>query len=233
MELLGLGVVLMLALGIVIFLTRGVFSRDLTQALKRVTQQEQTLQEQADILEQRLSQMEREYQMKLKRAETEAERLLQDAKSQAMNIRTAAIEEAKHRARQLLLEVEHSTGQLKAELAKELNGSVAQRTCHMLSTFLPETEMLMLHRILMDELFGALRRVDTKPLRGAVEQVQVTTARPLSAIQSQQLAEWASAAIGTNVPLNVETNPSVVAGAIVRIGSTILDNSLPTRISPR
>lgn len=233
MELLGLGVVLILALGIVIFLTRGVFSRDLTQALKRVTQQEQALQGKADILEQRLSQMEREYQVKLKRAETEAGRLIQDAKSQAMNIRTAAIEEAKHRARQLLLEAEQGKGQLKAELAKELNGTVARRTCDMLRTFLPETEMLMLHRMLMDELFGVLRRVDTKPLRGDVAQVYVTTAHPLSSLQSQQLAEWVASAIGQRIPLQIATDPSVVAGGIVRLGSTTFDNSLPTRISPR
>ena len=60
MELLGLGALVLGIVVLVIFFTRGVFSRDLTQAMKRVTQREEELQEKADILEQRLGQMERE-----------------------------------------------------------------------------------------------------------------------------------------------------------------------------
>jgi F0F1-type ATP synthase delta subunit len=232
MELLGLGVLLVFALVTVIFLTRGVFSRDLTRALKRVNQQEQALQEKADVLEQRLSQMERDYQAKLKRGDAEAERLIEEAKQQAVNIRTAAIEEAKHRARQLLLEAGQDRAQLRLELAREMDGKIVQRACESLQRLLPPQELSALHGSLTRELLEALARIDAAPLRQqGVERVEVRTAQPLPAEASQRLSAWAAASLGAGVPVHVETDPALVAGCIVRIGPTIVDNSLASRLN--
>ena len=235
MELIGLGILLVVALGvilaIVIFLTRGLFARDLTQALKRVNQQEQALQEKADILESRLNQMERDYHAKLKRAEGEAEQMLQDAKTQAVNIRTAAIEEAKHRARQLLLEAEQGKLQLKSELAKELNGRAVQEACTSLRTLLPATALAALHAALVKELLAALKHLDVAALRQHLARVVVVTGQPLDEADAQRLAQWAATALGSSVGVEVKTEPALIAGCVVQLGTTVVDNSLPNRLS--
>ncbi len=233
MELVGLAVLLIFALVTVIFLTRGVFSRDLTRALKRVNQQEQELQEKADILEQRLGQMEREYQVKLKRAEAEAERIVQEAKSQAMNIRTAGIEEAKHRARQLLLEAEQGRAQLKMDAARELNAKAVQRACELLRGLLPPEDLVALHSLLTKELLEALTQVDPKPFRTSVERVEVMTAQPLGTEESERLTRWVAASLGSEMPVQIQTDPALVAGCLVRIGPTIVDNTLANRLGQR
>jgi len=230
MALVGLGILLVFALLVIILLTRGVFARDLTQALKRVNQQEQALQEKADILEQRLRQMELEYQAKLKRGDAEAQRMVQEAKSQASNIRTVAIEEAKHRARQVLLEAEQGRQQLTLELTKELNGKVIQHACESLRALLPSTELSALHHSMTAELLEALSHLDARPLRG-VAHVDVTTAQPLTASESERLKRWAAASVGEGTPVQVDTDPTLVAGCVVRLGATIVDNSLSNRLS--
>ena len=235
MELIGLGILLVAALGvilgIVILLTRGLFARDLTQALKRVNQQEQALQEKADILESRLNQMERDYHAKLKRAEGEAEQMLQDAKTQAVNIRTAAIEEAKHRARQLLLEAEQGKLQLKSELAKELNGRAAQEACASLRTLLPATALAALHAALVKELLAALKELDVAALRQHLARVVVVTGQPLEEADAQRFAQLAATALGSGVGFEVQTEPTLIAGCVVQLGTTVVDNSLPNRLS--
>ena len=233
MELLGLGIVLVFALTIIIFFTRGVFARDLTSALKRVNQQEQELQAKADILEQRISQMEQDYHAKVKHAAAEAERIIQEAKSQAMNVRATAIEEAKYRARQLLLEAEQGKSQLKAELAKELDGQAIQHACESLRVVLPADQFSSLHDLLVHELLEALNRLDVRALSTDVTHIDVMTAQTLSPAASQQLAQWTVKAFGPNVPLHVKTNPSLVGGCVVRLGSTTLDNSLVHRMGQR
>ena len=237
MELLGLAVLLIVALGIVILIvilvTRGVFARDLTKALKRVTQQEEVLQGKADILEQRLSQMEQEYETKLKRAETEAEQVLREAKNQAMNIRTAAIEEAKHRARQLMLEAEQGKVQLRAEVAKELNGQVIQRAGEALRTLLSAQELQSVHGMLVKELLDTLNRSEAVPRQAAVERVEVTTGQPLAESAAHELTQWVGKAVGEQVPIEITVDPSLVAGCVIRMGATILDNSLLNRLGRR
>ena len=234
MELLSLGIALVAALGvilgIVILLTRGLFAKDLTQALKRVNQQEQALQEKADILESRLGQLERDYHAKLKRAEGEAEQMLQDAKTQAVNIRTAAIEEAKHRARQLLLEAEQGKLQLKAEVAKELDGWAVQHACASLRTLLPAPALAALHEALVGELLTALTGLDAAPLRGRVEQVVVVTGQPFAEADAKRLAQWAATALGRGIAVETKIEPTLLAGCIVQLGTTMVDNSLPNRL---
>lgn len=235
MELLGLGIVLVVALGvilgIVILLTRGLFAKDLTQALQRVNQQEQALQEKADILEHRLGQLERDYHAKLKRAEGEAEQMLQDAKTQAVNIRTVAIEEAKHRARQLLLEAEQGKLQLKAEAAKELDGRAVQHACASLRTLLPAPALAALHEALVGELLTALNGLDAAPLRGHLERVVVVTGQPFTAADAKRLAQWAETALGRGTVVEMNTEPTLLAGCVVQLGTTVVDNSLPNRLS--
>ena len=234
MELLTLAGVLALALGIVIFLiiflTRGVFARDLTQALKRVNQQERELQEKADILEQRLSQLERDYQAKIKRGEAEAARILQEAKTQAMNIHTVAMEEAKHRARQLLLEAEQGKLQLKAELASELNGQAIVRACESLHALLPPSELASLHAALTRELFEVLGSMDVSTIDSEITQVDVMTAQPLTPAESEQLSQWVAAKFGATMRLQVKADPGLVAGCLVALGPTIVDNTLANRL---
>jgi F0F1-type ATP synthase membrane subunit b/b' len=234
MELIGLSFLVAVALGVVLFviilLTRGVFARDLTHALKRVTQQEQGLQEKADVLEQRLRQMEHDYQSKLKRAELDAEQILQDAKTQAMNIRTAAIEEAKHRARQLLLEAESHKSQLKVEAARELNGKAVQQACASLRVLLSPGDLHGLHSRLVKELLESLRQMEVKPTLSASEPVVIETAQPLSEDDLKQVRQWGAMVAGTSVSVEVKTEPTLVAGCLVRVGETIIDNSLPNRL---
>lgn len=235
MDLFGLAMLLAVALGgiilIITVVTRGVFARDLALALQRVNQQEQALQDKASVLEQRLGQMERDDQAKLKRAHLEAEQIVHDAKNQAMNVRAVAIEEAKHRARQLLLEAEQGKAQLKAELADELTRHVMQRLCDSLRTLLPEAELASLHRALVGGLLASLTQLDGKALRATISRVEVTTAQEMEPAQTQQLRHWVVTALGSEMPLQVETDPTLVAGCVMRLGSTVVENSLLRRLS--
>lgn len=233
MDLLSLLLLLAVAVAVVlcvVFVTRGVFARDLTQALQRVTQQEQSLREQADVLEQRIRQMEMEYQAKLKRGDLEGERLILDAKSQAMNIRTAAIEEAKHRARQLMLEAEQGRTQLKAEAARELNGAALRHACEALRSLLPQAQLDAIHAALVDEALDELERVDAAAAKRQTSRLVVSSARAWPDAASARLARWAAATLGAGTPVEVETAPELVAGCVVRLGSLIVDSSLLLRL---
>ena len=234
MELVGLGLLLFSALGIILFvvilLTRGVFARDLTNALKRVNQQEQELQEKADILERRLHLLEQEYRAKLKRAETEADQLIQDAKNQAMNVRTAAIEEAKHRARQLFLEAEQGRVQLRTDVEKELDGRASRRACDSLRTILSAQAFASVHAALMHELLDALKSLDTAGFRAGLERIVVVTGQPLAPPEAALLTDWAAAAVGSQVPVEFKVEPSLGAGGVVQLGTTVVDNSLVNRL---
>ncbi len=231
MEWIGLAVVIIGVVVAAIFFTRGMFARDLTQALERVRAQERELQEKADVLEQRLAQMERDYQMKLKRGDVQAQQIIDEAKGQAMNVRTVAIEESKHRARQLMLEAEQGKVQLRTEILREQNGASAHRACEALRSLLSEEQLSAMHAHLMKELIEALKQVDLRSQQTRAEKIEVTTAQPLASAESLRIAQWAAASAGSDVPIQSSVNAELMAGGIVRVGQTIIDNSLTNRLS--
>lgn len=231
MEMIGVGIVLIVVAVAAIFFTRGLFSRDLTQALERVGAQERALQEKADVLEQRLGQVERDYAAKLKRAEAEADRLLREAKEQAMNVRSVAVEESKHRARQLLLEAEHGKAQLRAEIIRELNGAAGKRVCETLRGLLSDEHLSTVHESLVKELLEELKRIDLRAVPVRIDRVAIDTAQSLTSAEQLRLTQWAAASVGSDVPIAIQVDPALVAGAVVRAGQTTIDNSLLNRCS--
>ncbi len=77
---------------------------------------------------------------------------------------------------------------------------------------------------ILDDLIDAYRKMlDEK--NGIVRAV-VRSAGPLSEAQQQEVAEKLEKSLGQRVVMAVEEDPSLIAGLIVRVGSTVYDGSL-------
>ena len=77
---------------------------------------------------------------------------------------------------------------------------------------------------ILDDLIDAYRKMlDEK--NGIVRAV-VRSAGPLSEAQQQEVAEKLEKSLGQRVVMEVEEDPSLIAGLIVRVGSTVYDGSL-------
>ena len=66
--------------------------------------------------------------------------------------------------------------------------------------------------------------------RGEVT-AQVTTAHPLDAAQTTALAAKLKARVGRDVAIEATTNPDILGGLIVKIGSQMIDNSIATKLN--
>ncbi len=66
--------------------------------------------------------------------------------------------------------------------------------------------------------------------RGEV-QVQVTSASPLTATQQKKVTQALKAALGSDVRIENEIDPSILGGLIVRAGSRMVDTSVKTRLN--
>jgi F-type H+-transporting ATPase subunit delta len=60
---------------------------------------------------------------------------------------------------------------------------------------------------------------------------EVTSAHPLSAAQSKAIAAKLKARVGRDVAINAKIDPTILGGLTVKIGSTLIDNSIKTRLN--
>ena len=91
-------------------------------------------------------------------------------------------------------------------------------------------------------LMGGNRRLFVLPqlvadlkARIAVEKgemtADVTSATPLTAAQSKKLAETLKAKVGKTIKLNTTVDESLIGGLIVKLGSTMIDTSVKSKLA--
>lgn len=85
------------------------------------------------------------------------------------------------------------------------------------------------HRIrYFTEICDAYARIVNE--RKGIVSAQVTSAAPLGSAELSRLRESLSTITGKEVKLSVATDPDLLAGVIVQIGSTIYDGSVRTQL---
>lgn len=68
-------------------------------------------------------------------------------------------------------------------------------------------------------------------VRAGVVEAKVLAAQKLTAIQEESLSRNLSAKIGKNVKLNISIDPSLLGGLVITIGSTMVDDSVRSKLS--
>ena len=64
-----------------------------------------------------------------------------------------------------------------------------------------------------------------------VLRAEVTAASPLSAEQTRTLHDRLASAVGRRVTMTTKVDPALIGGVVARIGSTVYDGSLATRLT--
>lgn len=67
--------------------------------------------------------------------------------------------------------------------------------------------------------------------RSGIVEAEVTSAHPLSAADAEKTRQTLERAAGTKVRLSLKTDPSLIGGIVARVGSTVYDGSIRTRLS--
>lgn len=83
------------------------------------------------------------------------------------------------------------------------------------------------------DVVGDVRKAFRKlynELRNRAE-VEVRTAAPLDAAAYEQIAQRLRSMLKSDVELNVDVDPTLLGGIVVRVGDTLLDGSLKTKLN--
>jgi len=146
----------------------------------------------------------------LQETQAEVERILADAHAEAQRVRQEALEAAKSEALTTILDI---SAQLMGRAAPpEFHDALVQQLCDRI------WEMGRSEMMRVDEFRRSLgTRTPT---------AYVTTARPLTPEQQGLLVRTFTALADRHVNLELETDPSLIAGLRVRLGDTLVDNSI-------
>ena len=187
------------------------------------------------------SRLRRELEERLKRRRIEAEEIRAKAREQSEAEHEMILRQAQEDARRIQEEARRDVQQEREKAVARFRGDILGVIIALSSQVLSDIVPPEAHDRLISEVSeriyqmgrGEMYRVEEfrRSLGEREPTALVTTPQPLSVEQQRRLVETLSALADRRVTLQMVVDPSLIAGLRIRLGDTILDNSLRYQLS--
>ncbi|MDY7078271.1 MAG: F0F1 ATP synthase subunit delta [Chloroflexota bacterium] len=177
-----------------------------------------------------------ELEERLAHSEEEAATIVAAAREQAEADRRALLQEAHAEVERILVEAHTDTQRLRQQTVDESHDDLLDAILEISGSVIGRTAPPEVHDALVQQLCdriwelgrSEMDRVETfrRALGDRTPTAYVTAARPLSPEQQGLLARTFTALADRHVNLELKTDPALAAGIQVRLGDTLVDNSI-------
>ena len=198
--------------------------------LANAKEKEQQAEEKLSKIEQRLSDI-----------DSEIETRLEDAYQKAQEEKESLLEATQSEAERILSEAEKEAAKRQQQEMEELQDKLVDTILDISAQILRRTTPDVVHENLVEDLNSEiwdLGKSDMRQVRTIRESlaertptVYVTSARELSPEQQRALIRTFSALADSNVNMEIEVEPELIAGIRVRIGDLVVENTLAMELT--
>lgn len=213
------------------FLLSRLLSKKVTDATKQIDEISRDYSHKEERLNQQLEEAKIKSQNIIREAQAEAEKLRAQNTKDLENQREAIINQARSQSEMIIQQADKSRQALIAELESRIQKEAINKACELMQVTLPEKFRQDVHlywvKELLDDGFSQLKHLQ---FPDDINEIKITTAFPLTEEQRKILSKKIKDALGHDIQLKEETEPKVVAGLIISIGSLVLDGSLKNKI---
>lgn len=180
--------------------------------------------------------MRADLETQLERASEEADRIVIEAQEQAEDARRQVMAQAEREVERILAEAHTEAHRLRHQAAEEFEEKALDVVLQVSGQLIERSAPPEVHDVLLKELTERIWEMGRTDM-GRVEEFRrslgertptahIATARSLSAEQQSLLAQTFTALADRHVNVEMNINPALAAGARVRIGDLLVDNSI-------
>jgi F-type H+-transporting ATPase subunit b len=207
---------------------------------ERAAEKEQSARELAQE-HQEAARLRTELEERLAHADEEATAVIAKAREQAQAERTMLLEEAQTEIERILVEAHADAQRLRQQAVDDLHDEMLDTILEISGWTISRTAPPEVHDALVQQLSdriwelgrSEMERVETfrRSLGDRTPTAYVTAARPLSPEQQGLLARTFTALADRHVNLELKTDPALAAGIQVRLGDTLVNNSISGQLT--
>jgi len=171
---------------------------------------------------------EAKHRERVEEAEAEIRELRNSVQAEAGRQREEVLQRARAESDRIIAAATGVKERMRKDLEAELTEKSVTVACELIQAVLTADNMKWFHEGLVQDVTGAIGRVDPKRFQGMEGETQVMVRTPytLAKPAEQQLSETLAAHLGRQVKINQFEDPGVIAGITVKIGSLVIDGSL-------
>lgn len=182
-----------------------------------------------------------EIEQRLSNIDTEIEDRLQQAYEQAQSEKESLLEATQEEAARILSEAENEAEKRQKQEIEELQEELVETILNISGQLLAKTAPPVVHENLVEELnseiwdLGKSDMRQVRTIRDSLAErtptVNVTSAKELTPEQQRSLIRTFSALADSNVNMEIDIDPDLIAGIRVRMGDLVVDNTLATELT--
>jgi len=182
-----------------------------------------------------------EIEDRLMNIDAEIDTRLEEAYQKAQEERESLLEVTQHEAERILREAEQEAAKRQQQEMQELEEKLVDTIMDISGQILRKTTPDVVHDNLVEDLNSEiwdLGKSDMRQVRTIRESltertptVYVTSAKELSPEQQRSLIRTFSALADSNVNMEIEVEPDLIAGIRVRIGDLVVENTLAMELT--
>ncbi len=201
--------------------------RNLEARRKRI---EESL-ENARLADERLANVEKDYQAKLNEAAAEAQKIRAEAvnaaQQEAQRIRQEAQAEIERMRQQARLDAQAERNQLLADARNQIVALVIAATNKLVGESLDANRQ----KALINDFFSKVPAAKIAGVSVDGAPVVVTSALPLTAEEQSRVKADLSKQIGAIENITFDVDPSILGGLVVRVGDKVIDDSVLSKVN--
>jgi len=218
-----------------VLLHRFLFQPILRKTAQRAAEKERLMEELAEERH-RVASQHAELEQRQTQVEEEVHKIIKEAREQAEAERGELLRQARSEAEQMLVEAQADAHRLQQQAMNEFHEQLVETILQISGSIVGQVATQEVDDALIHQLSERIRemghmemqRVEAvrRSLSGREVTAYVSSARELSSEQQRELARILTALADRHVSIELQTDPNLVAGVRVRLGDTVMDNSI-------
>jgi F0F1-type ATP synthase delta subunit len=217
--------------GGLIFILRKVLNQNVILATKHLDELNQDYSKKEQDIQKRLEDLKQKTNEILSKAQAEAQRFKETTIKQAETERDDILSKARAKGEDMMKQADKARQILISEIDERIAKEAVNKACELTQYVLPEEFKQIVHTHWLNELIkNGFDQLEKLSVAEDIHEINVKSAFDLNEEQRRLLSKNIKAVLSRDITLKETTDPNMVAGVIISIGSLVLDGSFKNKI---
>jgi len=215
---------------VIVFVLKKLIFSDTTSAVSRLSAERKRAEQKKEEMARKMEECEKEVQERLNNAKTDAEKIKNEMLTKATEEAKNMGEKAQGQAEDIISKANSTKDMVRKSVEDAAEQKMILFSTQILEKILTEHMSERLSDGLVDEFIEKLNEIETAFITD-ITSVTVVTSFPLKDEQKKQIKDIFSKKIDRDIEIQEELDKSIIAGAILKFGTLILDGSFASKLT--
>ncbi len=214
-----------------VFFLKMVLTRNITTATSQLHEMNSDYNQKVEDANRKKAEVDKYYDEMLRKAKSDAEKTKVQILKEVQEAKDSVILEARRQSEEIISQAYKAQETAMGELNKQVEDRAVDKACDLLGMVLTTDTALLIHGLWVSELLKVgLEEIQRLNLPDDLNEISVQSAFPLDPKDRSVIEKAVQKIVHRDVTVKEETQPDLIAGLKIVLGSIVIDGSLKYKL---